>query len=153
MGQVAAIYRHHVLHGLASFEEVPPDEAEIRARFEAVRKAGLPYIVYEEEGQILGYAYAGPYRTRSAYRFTVENSVFVRDGYGGRGIGRALLTALIERCAAGPWKQMVAVIGDSENHASIGLHRALGFRMVGTLEKVGFKFDRWVDSVLMQRAL
>lgn len=153
MGQVAAIYRHHVLHGLASFEEVPPDEAEIRARFEAVRKAGLPYLVYEEEGQILGYAYAGPYRTRSAYRFTVENSVYVRDGYGGRGIGRALLTALIERCAAGPWKQMVAVIGDSENHASIGLHRALGFRMVGTLEKVGFKFDRWVDSVLMQRAL
>ncbi len=153
MGQVAAIYRHHVLHGLASFEEVPPDEAEIRARFEAVRKAGLPYIVYEEEGQILGYAYAGPYRTRSAYRFTVENSVYVREGYGGRGIGRALLTALIERCAAGPWKQMVAVIGDSENHASIGLHRALGFRMVGTLEKVGFKFDRWVDSVLMQRAL
>ncbi len=153
MGQVAAIYRHHVLHGLASFEEVPPDEAEIRARFEAVRKAGLPYLVYEEEGQILGYAYAGPYRTRSAYRFTVENSVYVREGYGGRGIGRALLTALIERCAAGPWKQMVAVIGDSENHASIGLHRALGFRMVGTLEKVGFKFDRWVDSVLMQRAL
>jgi len=153
MGQVAAIYRHHVLHGLASFEEVPPDEAEIRARFEAVRKAGLPYIVYEEEGQILGYAYAGPYRTRSAYRFTVENSVYVREGYGGRGIGRALLTALIERCAAGPWKQMVAVIGDSENHTSIGLHRALGFRMVGTLEKVGFKFDRWVDSVLMQRAL
>jgi len=153
MRQVAAIYRHHVLHGLASFEEVPPDEAEIRARFEAVRKAGLPYIVYEEEGQILGYAYAGPYRTRSAYRFTVENSVYVREGYGGRGIGRALLTALIERCAAGPWKQMVAVIGDSENHASIGLHRALGFRMVGTLEKVGFKFDRWVDSVLMQRAL
>ena len=113
----------------------------------------MPYIVYEEEGQILGYAYAGPYRTRSAYRFTVENSVYVREGYGGRGIGRALLTALIERCAAGPWKQMVAVIGDSENHASIGLHRALGFRMVGTLEKVGFKFDRWVDSVLMQRAL
>lgn len=153
MGQVAAIYRHHVLHGLASFEEVPPDEAEIRARFEAVRKAGLPYIVYEEEGQILGYAYAGPYRTRSAYRFTVENSVYVREGYGGRGIGRALLTALIERCAAGPWKQMVAVIGDSENHASIGLHRALGFRMVGTLEKVGYKFNRWVDTVLMQRAL
>ena len=153
MRQVAAIYRHHVLHGLASFEEVPPDEAEIRARFEAVRKAGLPYIVYEEEGQILGYAYAGPYRTRSAYRFTVENSVYVREGYGGRGIGRALLTALIERCAAGPWKQMVAVIGDSENHASIGLHRALGFRMVGTLEKVGYKFNRWVDTVLMQRAL
>ena len=153
MRQVAAIYRHHVLHGLASFEEVPPDEAEIRARFEAVRKAGLPYIVYEEEGQILGYAYAGPYRTRSAYRFTVENSVYVREGYGGRGIGRALLTALIERCAAGPWKQMVAVIGDSENHASIGLHRALGFRMVGTLEKVGYKFNRWVDTVLMQRVL
>src|SRR5690606_23967522 len=153
MGQVAAIYRHHGLHRLASFEEVRPAETESRAVYVAVRKAVLPYMGDEEEGQILGYAYAGPYRTRSAYRFTVENSVYVREGYGGRGIGRALLTALIERCAAGPWKQMVAVIGDSENHASIGLHRALGFRMVGTLEKVGFKFDRWVDSVLMQRAL
>nr|PZN72664.1 MAG: GNAT family N-acetyltransferase [Pseudomonadota bacterium] len=153
MAQVAAIYGHHVLHGLATFEEVPPDEAEMRSRFEAVRKAGLPYLVYEEDGQIVGYAYAGPYRTRSAYRFTIENSVYVRDGYAGRGIGRALLTELIERCTAGPWKQMVAVIGDSENHASIGLHRALGFRMVGTLEKVGYKFNRWVDTVLMQRAL
>lgn len=153
MAQVAAIYGHHVLHGLATFEEVPPDEAEMRSRFEAVRKAGLPYLVYEEDGQIVGYAYAGPYRTRSAYQFTIENSVYVRDGYAGRGIGRALLTELIERCTAGPWKQMVAVIGDSENHASIGLHRALGFRMVGTLEKVGYKFNRWVDTVLMQRAL
>jgi len=153
MAQVAAIYGHHVLHGLATFEEVPPDEAEMHSRFEAVRKAGLPYLVYEEDGQIVGYAYAGPYRTRSAYRFTIENSVYVRDGYAGRGIGRALLTELIERCTAGPWKQMVAVIGDSENHASIGLHRALGFRMVGTLEKVGYKFNRWVDTVLMQRAL
>lgn len=153
MAQVAAIYGHHVLHGLATFEEVPPDEAEMRSRFEAVRKAGLPYLVYEEDGQIVGYAYAGPYRLRSAYRLTIENSVYVRDGYAGRGIGRALLTELIERCTAGPWKQMVAVIGDSENHASIGLHRALGFRMVGTLEKVGYKFNRWVDTVLMQRAL
>ena len=150
---IAEIYAHHVRTGLASFEEEPPDAQEILARMRAVRAQGMPYIVMEEGGRVLGYSYATPYRTRSAYRHTLEDSVYVRDGMGGRGIGRRLLEELIRRCEAGPWKQMVAVIGDSGNEASIGLHRALGFRVVGTLEAVGFKFGRWVDSVLMQRAL
>jgi phosphinothricin acetyltransferase len=105
------------------------------------------------DGQVAGYSYATHYRTRSAYRHTLEDSVYVREGFGGRGIGAALLQALLDRCPAGPWKQMVAVIGDSGNHPSINLHRRLGFRMVGTLDKVGFKFGRWVDSVLMQREI
>jgi len=147
------IYAHHVLHGLASFEEVPPDAGEIAKRRESVLELGLPHVVAEIDGQIVGYAYASLYRTRSAYRHTLEDSVYVRDGLGGRGVGHALLTELIERCSHGPWRQMVAVIGDSENHASIKLHRKLGFREVGNLEAVGFKFGRWVDSVLMQRAL
>ena len=151
--QVTEIYAHHVRHGLASFEEVPPDAAEILERMRSVRSGGLPYLVMEEDGRILGYAYATLYRTRSAYRHTLEDSVYVRDGLGRRGVGRQLLQALIERCEQGPWKQMVAVIGDSGNTASINLHRRLGFRMVGTLDAVGFKFGRWVDSVLMQRAL
>lgn len=152
-GQVAAIYGQHVLTGLASFEEVAPPEAEMLERMHAVRALGTPYLVAEEGGRILGYSYATLYRTRSAYRFTLEDSVYVREGCGGRGIGRALLQELLGQCREGPWKQMVAVIGDSANHPSIGLHRALGFREVGTLEAVGFKFGRWVDSVLMQRAL
>ena len=151
--QVTEIYAHHVRHGLASFEETPPDAAEMLTRMRAVRAQGLPYLVMEEEGRILGYAYATLYRTRSAYRHTLEDSVYVRDGLGRRGVGRELLTALIQRCEKGPWKQMIAVIGDSGNAASIGLHHALGFRTVGTLEAVGFKFGRWVDSVLMQRPL
>ncbi len=153
MTEITRIYAHHVLHGLASFEEVPPAEDEMRARFEAVRAQGLPYLVAEEEGRVVGYSYATPYRARSAYRFTLEDSVYVREGCGGRGLGRLLLEALLARCAQGPWKQVVAVIGDSANHPSIGLHAALGFRHAGTLEAVGFKFGRWVDSVLMQRAL
>lgn len=150
---IAEIYAHHVATGLASFEEAPPAESEMRTRFESVRAAGLPYLVADEGGRVVGYAYATAYRARSAYRFTLEDSVYVRDGCGGRGIGRALLAELLARCEAGPWRQMVAVIGDSDNHASIGLHRAAGFRVVGTLEAVGFKFGRWVDSVLMQREI
>jgi phosphinothricin acetyltransferase len=153
VGPIAAIYGHHVLTGLASFEEAAPSEGEMRERMHAVRALGTPYLVAEEGGRILGFSYATPYRARSAYRFTLADSVYVRDGCGGKGIGRALLQELIDGCRKGPWKQMVAVIGDSANHASIGLHRALGFREVGTLEAVGFKFGRWVDSVLMQRAL
>ncbi|MDY0884920.1 N-acetyltransferase family protein [Dongia soli] len=160
-----AIYRWHVLHGIASFEETPPDLAEFSARFEAIRSRGLPYLCVDvsprQEGappderasRIAGYAYAGPYRSRSAYRFTVENSIYLDPAYAGRGIGRGLLQPLIADCAALGMRQMVAVIGDSENAASIALHRALGFRQVGVLTKVGFKFGRWVDSVLMQRAL
>ena len=153
MAAVTAIYAHHVLTGHASFEEVPPDTPEMTARFRTFTEKGLPYIVAEKDGRVLGYAYAGPYRTRSAYRFTVENSVYVDKDAAGRGIGRALLAELIRLCEAGPWQQMIAIIGDSGNHASVGLHRTLGFRMVGTLEKVGFKHGRWVDTVLMQRSV
>ena len=148
-----AIYAGHVRNGLASFEEVPPDLAEFERRWRSVNELGLPYLVACERERLLGYAYAGPYRPRSAYRFTVEDSVYIARECGGQGFGSALLAALIERCEAGPWRQMVAVIGDSDNRASIQLHRKFGFRHVGTLERVGFKFGRWVDSVLMQRAL
>lgn len=153
VGEIHAIYAHHVRHGLASFEETPPDAAEIARRRAEVLGLGLPYLVAEADGRILGYAYATLYRTRSAYRYTIENSVYVREGAQGRGVGRALLAALIARCERGPWRQMVAVIGDSANAASVALHSACGFEMVGTLRAVGFKFGRWVDSVLMQRAL
>ena len=153
MPEIQAIYAHHVQRGLASFEEVAPGVEELCARREGVLALGLPYLVAELDGRIVGYSYATLYRARSAYRHTLENSVYVRDGFGGRGIGEALLRALIEGCERGPWRQMVAVIGDSANQPSIALHRKLGFRDVGTLEAVGFKFGRWVDSVLMQRPL
>lgn len=150
---VQAIYARHVLHGFASFEEVPPETAELAARRAAVLAQGLPYLAAEIEGRLVGYAYAGAYRPRPAYRHTIEDSVYVADGLAGRGIGRALLGALIERCEAGPWRQMVAVIGDSGNAASIALHEAFGFRRAGLLQSTGFKLGRWVDTVLMQRAL
>jgi L-amino acid N-acyltransferase YncA len=153
MAAVQRIYAHHVLTGYASFEEVPPDVVEMTARFRAFTEKGLPYIVAETDGAVLGYSYAGPYRTRSAYRHTVENSVYVDKDAAGQGIGRALLSELIRLCEAGPWQQMIGIIGDSANAASIRLHLSLGFRMVGTLEKVGFKHGRWVDTVLTQRAL
>ena len=153
MGEVQAIYAHHVLHGLASFEEEPPSLAEMQRRRADVLARGLPYLVAEVGGEVAGYSYASPYRTRPAYRFTIENSVYVDPARARAGVGRALLSALIARCQAGDWQQMIAVIGDSANAASIGLHAALGFRQVGTLHAVGFKFGRWVDSVLMQRAL
>ena len=153
MAAVAAIYAHHVLHGLATFEEVPPPAGEFDARRQAVLAAGLPYLVAEAEGRVAGYAYAAGYRPRPAYRHTIEDSVYVAPGLGGRGIGSALLGALIARCEAGPWRQMLAVIGDSGNEGSIALHRRLGFQTVGTLRSVGFKLGRWVDTVLMQRPL
>lgn len=153
MPVVQAIYAHHVLTGLASFEEVPPSAAEMTARRAHVLALGLPYLVAEREGTVVGYAYASTYRPRPAYRFTVEDSVYVAPGCGGQGIGGALLGALIARCEAGPWRQMLAVIGDSDNAGSLALHRRLGFRPAGTLVSVGFKFGRWVDSVLMQRPL
>jgi L-amino acid N-acyltransferase YncA len=150
---ITRIYAHHVLHGLASFEEVPPNETELARRRRDVLSHGLPYLTAETDGEIAGYCYAAPYRTRSAYRFTIEDSVYVAPGRVGEGIGRALLARLIALCEEGPWRQMIAVIGDSENHASIGLHAAAGFQMIGTHPAVGFKFGRWVDSVLMQREL
>lgn len=150
---IQRIYGHHVLHGLASFEEEAPSEQELLARRAKVLELGLPYIVAELEGRVVGYSYAGAWRPRPAYRHSIENTVYVEDGLAGRGVGRALLGELIRRCELGPWRQMIAVIGDSANHGSIGLHRSFGFRMVGTLQGVGFKHGRWVDSVLMQRAL
>jgi L-amino acid N-acyltransferase YncA len=150
---ITRIYAHHVVHGLASFEEVPPDQAELARRRDEVLRHGFPYLVAERAGEVVGYAYAAPYRARSAYRFTIEDSVYVAPDHVGKGIGRALLSRLIALCEQGPWRQMIAVIGDSENHASIGLHKAEGFAMIGTHPAVGFKFGRWVDSVLMQREL
>jgi L-amino acid N-acyltransferase YncA len=150
---ITRIYAHHVLHGLASFEEVPPDATELAARRMEVLKHGLPYLAAEQAGEVVGYCYAAPYRARSAYRFTIEDSVYIDAGRVGQGIGRALLKRLIALCEEGPWRQMIAVIGDIENHASIGLHQAAGFSMIGTHPAVGFKFGRWVDSVLMQREL
>jgi phosphinothricin acetyltransferase len=150
---IAAIYADHVRHGLASFEEVPPDAAELARRRRAVLAEGLPYLVAARAGRIVGYAYAAPYRARAAYRYSVEDSVYVATDCGRQGIGRALLAPLIVAATAAGKRQMIAVIGDSANHASIGLHAALGFRHAGTLTAVGFKLGRWVDSVLMQRPL
>lgn len=153
METLAAIYAHHVLHGLATFEEVPPAAVELAARRTAIVAQGLPYLVAESAGEVLGYSYASSYRPRPAYRHTVEDSVYVAHGLAGRGIGRRLLEALIARCEAGQWRQMVAIIGDSANRPSIVLHERLGFRHTGTLRGVGFKLRRWVDTVIMQRAL
>jgi phosphinothricin acetyltransferase len=153
MAKVQAIYAHHVLHGLATFEEVPPTVEDMIARRAAVLGLGLPYLVAELDGGIVGYSYATSYRPRPAYRHTVEDSVYIADGLGGRGIGAALLGTLITRCEAGPWRQMLAVIGNSGNAGSIALHRRLGFEHAGTLKSVGFKLGRWVDTVLMQRSL
>ena len=153
MAGVLDIYIHHVLHGLATFEETPPRLDEMKSRREAVLAAGLPYLVAELEGEVVGYAYATSYRPRPAYRFAIEDSVYVRDGLTGNGIGSALLGELIERCSKGPWRQMLAVIGNSGNEGSIALHGRMGFSHAGTFKSVGFKLGRWVDTVLMQRPL
>jgi phosphinothricin acetyltransferase len=142
-----------VLHGLASFEEEPPPLDEMRRRFEEVRARGLPYLAADFGGVVAGYGYCAPYRSRSAYRYTLEDSVYVRHGSEGRGVGSALLRALIERCEGLGYRSVIAVIGDSANAASINLHASFGFLRVGTLRSAGFKFGRWVDSVLMQRPL
>lgn len=153
MDAVQKIYAEHVLEGLATFEEVPPSCDELVSRRAAVLALGLPYLVAELDGQVVGYAYASTYRPRPAYRFTIEDSVYVADGFGGRAIGSALLRELIARCERGPWRQMLAVIGNSGNAGSIALHRRMGFQPVGTLRSVGFKLGQWVDTVLMQRPL
>jgi phosphinothricin acetyltransferase len=142
-----------VLHGLASFEEEPPSSGELLRRYEDVTRRGLPYLVADVEGAIAGYGYCSLYRSRSAYRYTLEDSVYVRPGSEGRGVGGALLAELIRRCEAAGYRQLVAVIGDSANAASIGLHASQGFLHAGTLRSTGFKFGRWVDSVIMQRPL
>jgi phosphinothricin acetyltransferase len=147
------IYGHHVLHGTASFEVAPPDLAEMKKRRGAVLDLGLPHLVAERDGRVVGYAYAGNWRPRPAYKHSVEDSIYIDKDAVGQGVGRALLPELVEKCTALGKRQMVAVIGDSASTPSIRLHAACGFRRVGTLENIGFKFGRWLDSVLMQRAL
>ena len=150
---VAAIYGHHVLNGLGTFEEEPPGTTEMASRIEAVLKRGLPYLVAEEAGVVAGFAYASPLRPRAAYRYTAEDSVYVAPDRVGKGVGKALVGRVIEHCEGMGLRQMIAVIGDSGNAGSIGLHRSLGFEQVGVLSAVGYKFGRWVDTVWMQRAL
>jgi len=153
MAQIQPIYAHHVLHGAASFEEIPPDVAEMGNRFAALKAKNMPYIAAVEDGKILGYAYAGPYRPRSAYRYTVEDSIYLLPDQAGKGLGKLLLTEIIARSTTLGMRQMIAVIGDSANAGSINLHRSLGFAMIGTFPAIGFKFGRWIDSVLMQKPL
>lgn len=150
---VAAIYGHHVLSGFGSFEESPPASEEMFRRAQTVRALGLPYLVAEENEAVIGFAYASPFRPRPAYRYTAEDSVYVAPEAMGRGVGRILLQAIIDRCQAMGLRQMMAIIGDSDNQASIGLHRALGFEILGVGKSVGFKRGRWLDIVWMQRAL
>ena len=153
LAHIQAIYAHYVETGTASFEIVAPDLDEMTKRFEAIRARGFPYIVAEVDGRVAGYAYAGTYRARAAYDFAVEDSVYIAPDCQGRGLGRALLGALIEACTVAGYRRMIAVIGDSANAPSINLHLALGFTHAGLLPSAGWKHGRWVDSVMMQRAL
>jgi L-amino acid N-acyltransferase YncA len=150
---ITRIYTHAVETGTASFELTPPDETEMMRRMQALLDGKFPYFVAEIDGVVAGYAYASLYRTRPAYRFTVEDSVYVAPDMQRRGIGVALLNKLIEVCTAHGFRQMIAVIGDSDQAASIGVHRACGFEPAGNLRNIGWKFDRWLDTPLMQRAL
>jgi len=150
---IAAVYGHHVIHGTGTFEETPPSPSEIAARMKAVLDKGFPWVVVEDEGRIVAYAYAGPYRERAAYRFTAEDSVYVAADAQRRGYGKAALAAVIEACRAMGLRRLIAVIGDTQNAASIGLHRALGFEPCGVLPAVGYKAGRWLDVPLMQLPL
>ena len=150
---LAAIYGDAVLHGFGTFEEVPPSAADMDARRRAVQDMGLPYLVAEEEGHVLGFAYAGPFRPRAAYRYTLEDSVYVAPDAAGQGVGRALLSAVIAACEALGVRQLIAVVGDSGNSASLALHRSLGFEQTGIGRSVGFKHGRWVDIVQLQKPL
>lgn len=150
---VTAIYEHAVRFGTATFELIPPDLAEMTRRYRALMDGGFPYFVAVLDGRVAGYAYAGPYRPRPAYRFTVENSVYLDPAVHRRGVGLKLMERLIAECDARGFRQMIAVIGDSTNVGSIGLHRRCGFEMIGIHPDVGLKFDRWLDTVMMQRAL
>jgi phosphinothricin acetyltransferase len=153
IAKIAAIYRHHVLYGIASFEDIPPDEDEVARRRRHILALNLPYLVAERAGRVVGYCYASRYRERSAYRFTLEDSIYVDAAEVGRGIGRALLSTLVERCCELGYRQIIAVIGGSDQWPSIRLHETLGFTRAGLLCAVGFKFGSWIDCVLMQRSL
>jgi phosphinothricin acetyltransferase len=150
---ITRIYAGHVAHGTATFEIEPPDEAEMARRLDALLANGLPYLVAEQAGVVAGYAYAGRYHVRPAYRWSVEDAVYIAPDFHRRGLGRLLMTRLIRKAEARGFRQMIAVIGDSANAASIALHAGVGFRPVGTLKSVGFKHGRWLDTVLMQRPL
>ncbi|MCX7320375.1 MAG: GNAT family N-acetyltransferase [Hyphomicrobiales bacterium] len=150
---ITAIYEEAVLHGTATFELDPPDLAEMTRRYDALVLGGFPYFVAVDGNGVLGYTYAGPHRPRVAYRFTVENSIYLAPAAQRRGIGGKLLAALIEACESKGYRQMVAVIGDSANAGSVAVHRNAGFEMIGTHPNVGFKFGRWLDTISMQRAL
>jgi L-amino acid N-acyltransferase YncA len=150
---VTAIYEHAVRYGTATFELIPPDLAEMSRRFDVLMDGGFPYFVAVLDGRVVGYAYAGAYRPRPAYRFTVENSVYLQPAIHRRGVGLRLLQRLVAECEARGYRQMIAVIGDSANAGSIGVHARCGFQMIGTHPNVGFKFGRWLDTVMMQRAL
>jgi L-amino acid N-acyltransferase YncA len=150
---IAGIYGHHVVHGVGTFEEAPPSPADIAERMKAVLDAGYPWVVVEEDGHIVAYAYAGAYHRRSAYRYTAEDSVYVADDERGKGYGRAALAAVIDACEAMGLRRLLAVIGDSQNEGSIALHRSLGFAFCGTLPAVGYKAGKWLDVVFMQLPL
>lgn len=152
-GAIAAIYAHHVLHGTGTFEEVPPSAEDMRHRMGDVAARGLPWLVAEADGRIVGYAYAGAFRTRAAYRFTAETSIYVAHDVMGQGVGRALLGEVIEACRKAGVRQLLAVIGGSETAGSIAVHASYGFDHVGVLRQVGHKAGRWVDVVMMQKSL
>ena len=153
ISEITRIYAHAVRHGTASFELDAPDITEMTGRYQAMVATGYPYLVAQRAGELLGFAYAGPYRMRPAYKWTVEDSVYVAPQLQRHGVGSALLRRLVELSESKGYRQMIAVIGNSANAGSIELHRALGFHMVGTLANTGFKFGRWLDTVLMQRSL
>jgi len=150
---IQAIYAHHVLHGTGTFEEEPPSVEDMAARFHAVVDHGYAWLVATDATGVLGYGYYAPFRERSAYCFTVEDSIYVREDVRGQGVGKALVTRLIELATAQGMRQMIAVIGDADNVSSVGVHATLGFHHVGTMRAVGIKFGRWIDVVTMQRAL
>ncbi len=150
---IQSIYAHHVLTGTGTFEDVPPSLEEMSARLASKRAAGFAWLVARDASGILGFGYYGPFRDRAAYCYTVEDSVYVREGVRGQGVGKALVAQLLDRARSQNFKQMLALIGDSENVASIGMHASLGFSHCGTMRKVGYKLDRWLDVVIMQKGL
>jgi len=150
---ITEIYAQAVLHGTATFELIPPDLPEMTRRYRALMEGGFPYFVADLDSDVAGYAYAGPYRPRPAYRFTVENSIYLKPAIHRRGIGLKLMQRLLSECEARGYRQMIAVIGDSANAGSIGVHAKCGFQMIGTHPNVGLKFGRWLDTVMMQLAL
>ena len=150
---ITEIYEHAVRYGTATFELTPPDLAEMTRRFRALMDGGFPYLVAGMDGDVIGYAYAGPFRPRPAYRFTVENSIYLKPAIHRRGIGLLLMRHLLRECEARGYRQMIAVIGDSANAGSVGVHTKCGFQMIGTHPNVGLKFGRWLDTVMMQLSL